>query len=570
MNIQEYIPHIDIEMKASHQIVLATILSVKAILLSIYYHLRKRSKHFGKKVNAERLGTILHDFSHLCDLHYKHAEQMLRQYILKKGNKFDIKMITYSGTEKMETINPSVFFKEYMSFFSEKDNTRIIFILTNVLNKLEFHNEEMQEFCEFFTTQYEKILQEYYDNMAELGRLHAELRDYIKDKSLNKGMVDWLHSFFAIFDQWQANGESEDMAILEKDVVQKILLLNRQDANNPFSCRTNEKALKCTFAFQQIAALDDSCRQKLTQYIAAYRRACRITTIIAKNIIPDPTNTLMHTEMVKKYNVRERVLICTGFLLIAVISFFGGLLFYKSSIEQQAANGSAVRKIDSALRQLTTDTFPSFEKVREVSGIDISRYQGKLLEDITNLDTLHFVICKASEGKSLVDAGFNIYWKKLKAMHVIRGAYHFYRAREDPIIQAEHFLKTVGTFSPTDIPPILDIEELGIEGMINPESLQPSLLSFLNYVKQQTGRIPVIYADLYFADKYLHDKAFADYPLWLAEYSHKAFPTIPTTWKEKGNTFWQKNDSYSINSQKIDFDTFNGDGIKFIEFIKSH
>ena len=73
-------------------------------------------------------------------------------------------------------------------------------------------------------------------------------------------------------------------------------------------------------------------------------------------------------------------------------------------------------------------------------GLDLSHHNEKV--EIMKLKGLGFVILKATEGETYVDAKFASRWLGLKSVGVKRGAYHFYRTNKDPIAQAKHFLKT--------------------------------------------------------------------------------------------------------------------------------
>lgn len=190
-------------------------------------------------------------------------------------------------------------------------------------------------------------------------------------------------------------------------------------------------------------------------------------------------------------------------------------------------------------------------------GIDVSHWNGNLVEEDNLHSDLDFVICKATQGTDYIDPEFQQNWKYLQEKAVMKGAYHFYVAGEDPELQATHFIKTTGDIQTTDLPPILDIEETSIRKgtQISSESLQNDLLHFLQKTEKLSGRKPMIYVDKYFADRYLNDVRFRSYALWLAQYTDKT-PTLPGIWKDQGFTIWQKTDSYSLESQKTDFDIY--------------
>ena len=72
---------------------------------------------------------------------------------------------------------------------------------------------------------------------------------------------------------------------------------------------------------------------------------------------------------------------------------------------------------------------------------------GRTTRSITKARTirpLSFVILKATEGESFRDRKFPDLWKAAAAHGLPRGAYHFYRSSRDPLVQAEHFIRTVG------------------------------------------------------------------------------------------------------------------------------
>lgn len=192
-----------------------------------------------------------------------------------------------------------------------------------------------------------------------------------------------------------------------------------------------------------------------------------------------------------------------------------------------------------------------------LKGIDVSHWNGNIIEDLPQKDDLKFVICKSTQGESEVDPDFEKNWNFLKEKDIMKGTYHFYVYPQDPIIQADHFCNTVGEMKAADFPLIIDIEELGLpRKAIDYQNLQRDILKFLKHVEKKTNRTPIIYSDYSFLKKYLNHPVFSKYPLWLAEYSHLPQPNIPEVWKRKGCMIWQKTDHYQINSDESDYDVF--------------
>lgn len=192
-----------------------------------------------------------------------------------------------------------------------------------------------------------------------------------------------------------------------------------------------------------------------------------------------------------------------------------------------------------------------------IYGIDISHYQGKLVNELTQAEKLNFIICKATQGVTFTDPDFLFNWRNIKRQGYIRGAYHFYMAGDTPEDQAAHFINTVKLQS-RDIAPVVDIEEASLAEAYSPTSMTNDILKFLSILESHYNRTPIIYTNYLFAQQYLSDSVFGNYPLWIADYVSKDQPQIPSAWKEKGYTFWQRSESYKIDSEESDFDFFNG------------
>lgn len=197
------------------------------------------------------------------------------------------------------------------------------------------------------------------------------------------------------------------------------------------------------------------------------------------------------------------------------------------------------------------------EKAATYYGIDISHYQGDLVDRIQKKDTLHFVVCKATQGVTYTDPDFRSNWKAIKSEGLIRGAYHFYMFADDPAEQADHFIESIEDIETSDIAPVVDVEEGGLAKSINAGKMQSDLKAFLKLLESKFNRKPIIYCDPSFANRYLNDSFFGDYPLWLADYT-KGQPRVPNAWKSKGYLIWQKSGSYTTLSATVDLDVFHG------------
>lgn len=224
----------------------------------------------------------------------------------------------------------------------------------------------------------------------------------------------------------------------------------------------------------------------------------------------------------------------------------------------QAKLNSKIKIIDNRAISIPIDTTKQTPK-EESFGIDVSHWNGDIVSELPLNDDISFIICKATQGKGVIDPYFQTNWITIKEMNKIRGAYHFYIYSDNPEVQANHFCEVVTDLDENDISLILDIEELSLPKTgVDRVKLKEDIIKFLEFVENKINRIPIIYTDYSFANKYLNDTKFSKYPLWLAEYSNSKTPKIPIAWKERGCLIWQKKSNYNINSTNVDYDIFFG------------
>lgn len=241
--------------------------------------------------------------------------------------------------------------------------------------------------------------------------------------------------------------------------------------------------------------------------------------------------------------------------LLAAITFFCSCVTEEQDEKTSSTTDTTTAvSIDTVSKTVITEPPAGF-----VYGIDISKFQGNEIDFINKKqDTLTFIICKATQGVTLRDPDFSNNWKTITAKGFVRGAYHFYQSQDDPVKQAQFFLSVVDSFSKQGFAPIVDFEEASISNTLTVSQIQNNLLAFLQQVEQRTGRKPIIYTDNNTGNRYLTVAAFADYPLFIADYNNTASPVLPGAWKNKQWHLWQKSESYMLNSTQDDFDVFNG------------
>ncbi|WP_294210470.1 GH25 family lysozyme [uncultured Chryseobacterium sp.] len=240
-------------------------------------------------------------------------------------------------------------------------------------------------------------------------------------------------------------------------------------------------------------------------------------------------------------------LIGTGFYLKHSVSYYYALYFNKFT-HRKLHNTETE---SSRIQRIITDNLD------KTYGFDISHYQNK--EDIqwdslsigNRTIPLEFVIMRATMGNRSADRHFDEFWEQAKRHQLVRGAYHFYRADEDPVIQANNFLDNVKLES-GDLPPILDIEK--IPRRKTREKLVEDLKIWCKIVEETYGQKPILYTYYHYYKDFLKGE-FNGYPLWLANYNDVPAPSPDADWN-----FWQFTENgivYGINT-KVDLNIYNG------------
>lgn len=237
--------------------------------------------------------------------------------------------------------------------------------------------------------------------------------------------------------------------------------------------------------------------------------------------------------------------ILTLFILITV----GGILSCNNPNESLSKQAS-----DRETKAVKVDK----TELSPIYGIDISKFQHNEIDSLTSkADSLKFVFCKSTGGITYTDPKFKENWSKIKEKGFVRGTYHFYYCKDNPVKQATHFTNTVD-LQAGDIPPVVDFEGASLNSKETVEVIQKNLLIFLKEVENKTGILPIIYTNIGVGNSHLNNPEFAKYPLWIANYTKANKPHLPKAWENKEWTFWQKSQTYKVNHLANDFDIFNG------------
>ncbi|KAM3108643.1 GH25 family lysozyme [Phormidesmis sp. 146-33] len=192
-----------------------------------------------------------------------------------------------------------------------------------------------------------------------------------------------------------------------------------------------------------------------------------------------------------------------------------------------------------------------------LEGIDVSYYQGDIDWPTVASQGVFYGFAKATEGASSSDPSFAKNWAGMKTFGLVRGAYHFFRAGKDPIVQANNFLQQIkGNYEPSDLPPVLDLEILD---NLDAATVINRAAQWLTAIESATGRKPLIYTyPVFWEEKLGNTTRFSSYPLWIANFGTRA-PFVPSAWKSW--VFHQYSESGTVKGidGNVDLNQFNGD-----------
>lgn len=171
---------------------------------------------------------------------------------------------------------------------------------------------------------------------------------------------------------------------------------------------------------------------------------------------------------------------------------------------------------------MTFVPYPEWLPVRENAGhtfgIDVSHYQGRISwsQVAESHHPIEFAFVRATMGKDGRDEQFTDNWEGAAEIGLIRGAYHYYRPWEASAEQFNNF-RSVVQLQPGDLPPVLDVEELGSLGRDN---LRKGVANYIALCEAHYGMKPIIYTGRNFYKAHLSD-IVEGCPLWIAAYSGK-------------------------------------------------
>ena len=189
-----------------------------------------------------------------------------------------------------------------------------------------------------------------------------------------------------------------------------------------------------------------------------------------------------------------------------------------------------------------------------VPGIDVSYWQQGIDWDRVAGAGVKFAFIRAGHGLE-ADTFFDRNWRGAKRVGILRGAYHYLEPDLDIDRQADIMIAAMATLEPTDLPPVLDIED---RGGLSASQIVTRAQRWIDRVQDATGRQVIIYTGKYFwQDNVGASDAFVDHPLWVPQYGPTC-PDLPEPWREWA--FFQTSNTGRVAgiSGNVDLDLFNG------------
>lgn len=190
-----------------------------------------------------------------------------------------------------------------------------------------------------------------------------------------------------------------------------------------------------------------------------------------------------------------------------------------------------------------------------IYGIDVSKWQ-KTETVIKNLKGKKFVICKASEGKTLQDIAFEQHIETAEENGIeLFGAYHYAKTYNAPSEDADNFLLQISSCKQLGESMLLALDFEGADA--ERKNAVQWALEWLQIVEKNTGIKPLIYTNSANTKK-LAPILANDNGLWVAHYgvSNPRFYCYP---------FWA---IWQYTSKPIDTNIFNGNVEQYLKYCK--
>lgn len=163
------------------------------------------------------------------------------------------------------------------------------------------------------------------------------------------------------------------------------------------------------------------------------------------------------------------------------------------------------------------------------NGVDVSNWQGYINYDAVKNAGIDIVYIKASQGTNIKDAYFDLNYENAKKNDIKVGFYHYLTATNESDAREEaRFFTSVISGKTPDCKLVMDYERFN---GISKEQINNISRTFLETVKNLTGKEIIIYSDLSNAQNTFNEELANDYELWLAYYgNYNNLANVKTSW----------------------------------------
>ena len=218
-------------------------------------------------------------------------------------------------------------------------------------------------------------------------------------------------------------------------------------------------------------------------------------------------------------------------------------------------------------------------------GCDTSHWSGSINFDKMYNAGAKFWITKATDAYKVnpiqyEDSKFMEFSKGAFAHgKILTGCYHWLQASIDPKTAADYYLERYNRFF-FDFPPILDFEETYVIETGKYSDFAWRAQVWLGYVKEKTGRTPIIYTAKWYLDYFKPEYIswMKDYPLHVADYTWYSNNVLknpyymPKYWDK--HTLWQfsadrnnRGKEFGVNADDICLDWYEGSYDNLLNFL---
>ncbi|MEO0788927.1 MAG: GH25 family lysozyme [Bacteroidota bacterium] len=598
-------------------IILAAIILLGLVWLAIRNWKKGRIKsREAAKQYALRI-QLQHDLSSYADRYEEAAKNTKTEIAKYKPGEGDQQKYPALKSEPNPAIGQFIEqgLHRYAHLLSNEKAPRMIKLAHKMGEEVSLDKHKMHQFLDRFPGEYEQIRQAFFNQMGMLSRVYDEIVRFTQYRAVKPEAAEWVKGYRQIFQEWVKKGRDKSPHTIDKQLIEPVLVLNAHHPGQGFVGKTQPLAEGAKVLLARLDTLDTEWVKHAKDHAWLQRKCARVLrhvsvldstlcapagwrTHLPRELTPDLAAKIGQP----KTSLRQHITRWAPVLLSLV--FVGGILWMASKATLGPAspvNASADPVPENELDNKQIDTssqtghsipsVPDSSRLHSIAdhkskatssgqgsslgpdsmpryGIDISHHQTqidwqRLVSDSIEHGKVEFALIRATYGTK-ADELFGEYWSDAKEAGIIRGAYMYYRFKEDPVAQANYFIKQLGSLEPGDLIPIVDVESNNSNSAtdtspLSRDELRSKLHQLLDILEDHYGVKPMIYTNYkYFYREILADQ-FPGYTFWLARYDGKThddarFDRVLPTEPDEEAVIWQFSETGQLNGIEGDVD----------------